>query len=111
MSPGNWIFPIDGTCTILGVTAEVLMYNFGVLPWSIPAKKAAKGLLYWLAIPLLLVAIACILFDQRALSYGPMWAGISKILFTLWFLRQVIRFAMFAFVRKRTSRFTSLQVL
>lgn len=101
---------MDGTCTIFGVTAEVLMYNFEVLPWSIPAKKAAKGLLYWIVFPMLVVAIACILFDQRALSYSPMWSGLSRIFLFVWFLRQIVRFAKFAFVRKRTSRITSLQV-
>ena len=81
-----------------------------MLPWSIPAKKAAKGLLYWLAVPLLVVAIACSLFDQRALSYAPMWSGLSRLLLFVWFLRQIFRFAFFSFIRKRTKRFTSLQM-
>jgi hypothetical protein len=74
-----------------------------VLPWSIPAKKAAKGLLYWVALPLALTAIACILFDQRALSYGPMWSGLARIFLFIWLLRQIVKFAVFSFVRKRTT--------
>lgn len=80
-----------------------------MLPWSIPAQKALKGLLYWIALPLLVVAIACMLFDQRALSYAPMWSGLTRILLFVWLLRQIARFALFSFVRKRTSRFTSVQ--
>src|SRR6185312_13885105 len=89
---------------------QPLRYNFGVLPWSIPAKKAVRGLLYWVALPLLVIAIACILFDQRALSYSPMWSGLFAISLFVWLLRQIVRFAIFSFIRKRTTRFTSLQV-
>lgn len=68
--------------------------------WSIPARKAMTGLIYWLGCPLLVLAAACALFDSRALQNGAMWLGATKLLLFFWFLRQVVRFAVF-FARRR----------
>jgi len=81
------------------------MYNFVVLPWSIPAKKALKSLPFYLLIPIVLWFLYTLIIDPSWRGNSAQYIGLLRIMLFIWILRTTLRFALFSFVRKRTYRF------
>lgn len=77
-------------------------YNFGVLSWSIPTRKALRTLPFYLLIPWSLWFLYTLLIDPLWLDNLNQQRALFKIMLFIWAARTVIRFAVFAFMRNRS---------